>query len=81
MWAYLNELAYATYYYEYILEVAYGNRYVVRFGQLKRTAPTGELCVVKTKGWKSLSSRLDRGKMSHLSTDHVDILDVSRRLY
>jgi hypothetical protein len=46
MWAYLNELlAYATYYYEYILEVAYGNRYVVRFGQLKRTAPTGgELC-------------------------------------
>jgi hypothetical protein len=42
MWAYLNELlAYATYYYEYILEVAYGNRYVVRFGQLKRTAPTG----------------------------------------
>jgi hypothetical protein len=31
----------------------------------------------QNKGWKSLSSRLDRGKNIHLSTDHVDILDVS----
>lgn len=79
MWVYLNELlAYATYCYEYVLEVVFGNRYVVRFGKLKRIAPSGdELCVVETKGWKSFSSRLDRGDHTHPPVDNFNILDVS----
>ena len=73
MWIYLNEvLAYAAYYYECILDFIYGNRFVVRSNRLIRCSPSHhEVCVVRDYGWKTYSSRIDRGHCRNVTVNNI----------